>query len=329
MLTETTDTRLSRESAEKQGRRAALLKYSRWLILIVLLVFFSAATKTFWRADNWGNLSNIVLQQAPFLILLSISMSLAIILKGIDLSIGANLAMSSCLTAMILQATHNVPLGIAGGLGLGLFIGCVNGFLISVVGVSPFIATYSTQWITRGLAYVLLGGRQIYDLGPDFVPLFTSNPATLFIMAIVCAALVWFFMSKTNFGRSVYMTGNNKEAAKLSGISIPMVTITAYAIGGLLAALAGIMYVANMGCAEPTIGEDYHIRAIAASLVGGTSFGGGEGSILNAVVGAFIMVVLTNGMIHIGVPSFWQQFVVGVTIVLAMLMERGTKKLAA
>ncbi|GHV47036.1 ribose ABC transporter permease [Synergistales bacterium] len=309
--------------------RQILLKYSRWLILIALLIFYSSVSDTFWRPNSWGNISNIVLQQAPFLILISIGMTITIILKGIDLSVGANLAMSSCITALILESTHNVPLGILCGLLFGTAVGCFNGFLIAQVGVSPFIATYAVQWIVRGIAYLLLSGSQIYNLGPDFVPLFTKYVATFFIIAMFFALSIWFLMSYTTFGRSFYMAGNNFEAAKLSGFSVSTVTIITYSLSGFLAALAGILYVANMACAEPTIGEDFPLRAIAASLIGGTSFIGGEGSVLNAVVGSFIMVTLTNGMIHLGVPNLWQQLVIGVTIVISMIMERGASRLLA
>ena len=311
----------------KKSAVFTLIKFSRLLILLLLLVFFSIFTDSFWSLTDWGNVANIFIQQAPFLIILSFSMALPIILKGIDLSIGSNISLTSCVAALILQATYNIPLGILGGIGLGVIIGLINGVLISCVRVSPFIATYSTQWILRGLAYVFVGGKQIDELGPDFRSLFTSNEFTFFIIAMVVAGVLWFVMSRTTFGRNVYAYGSNEQAARLSGVNTKRVNITAYVIGGGLAALTGIMYIANLGCAEPVIGENFPLQAIAAVLIGGITFVGGEGSMVKPVVGAFIMVTLTNGMIHAGVPSHWQQFVIGAVIVLSMMLERGAKKL--
>ena len=305
-----------------------MFKYSRWLLLILLCIFFAVCTTTFWSPTKWDNIFNIVLQQAPFLILLSLSMTLAIILNGIDLSIGAIVSLTSCIAAIVLQATHSIPLGILSGIALGVVLGGLNGILIAKVHVSPFIATYSVSWIARGFAYVFLGGKQIYDLGPGFRDLFVSSPYTLFLIAVVVSVVMWFLMTKSVFGTKVFSIGSNEFAAKLSGINVNFVLIVSYTLMGVLAALTGIMYIANLGCAEPVIGDDFALSAIAAALIGGTSFGGGEGKISNAIIGAFIMVILTNGMIHLGVPSFWQQFVVGTVIVLAMIMERGVKKFA-
>lgn len=305
---------------------STLFKYSRLIILALLFGFFSLATKTFFSVSNLDNFKNIVAQQVPFLIILSIGMTIAILLKGIDLSIGAVLALSSCIAALVLRATQNILLCIAAGLATGAVFGAFNGLLIARVGLSPYIATYTVQWVSKGVAFVLLGGSQIFNFPAGFRELFTGWFYTLLIISLAVAALLWVLMSKTTFGRNVYAVGNNAEAARLSGVNVPRVYVLSFTLIGLLAALTGLMYIANLGAAEPVIGDNFAIQAIAATLIGGTSFGGGKGSVANAVVGACIMTTLTNGLLHLGVHSYWQQFAIGVVIVLSILLERFAKR---
>lgn len=305
----------------------SMLKYSRVFILIILFAFFSAAADTFWSPAKWGNVTNIVLQQVPFLMLLAISMTLSILLNGIDLSIGSGVALISCFVGLILNKTYNPWLGIFGGILMGLVMGLIMGVLISKVKVSAFVTTYSMQWILRGFALVLLGGKQIYDFGPDFRPIFTSSKYTFFMISIVILFIMMFLLGKTTYGKAVYAIGKNKEAAAISGINTGRVITVSYMISGVIIGLAAVLYIANLGSAEPVIGSDFAIKAIAATLIGGTAFGGGKGKMSNAFVGALIMLILTNGMIQIGVPSVWQQFVIGAVIILSIIMERGMEKM--
>jgi ribose transport system permease protein len=305
-----------------------LVLYSRPIILVVLLIFFSIVTSTFWSINNWSNVLNIVLQQLPFLMLLTVSMIIAIILGGIDLSIGASVALITCGIAFVLQQTYNPFLGIVTGLVMGLIIGFINGILIAKVKVSAFIATYSMQWILRGIALVLLGGKQIYDLGPDYQKIFTSSPYTFLIISAVVVVVMWFIVSKTVLGNNIYAIGKNINAARISGIKTDKVIIASYTMSGVVIAIVSILYLANVGAAEPITGTDYPLRAIAAALIGGTAFGGGMGKITHSAIGAMIMLTLTNGMIHLGVPSVWQQIIVGAVIIVSIIMERGMQKLS-
>ncbi|MFV0363329.1 MAG: ABC transporter permease [Suipraeoptans sp.] len=305
-----------------------LVKYSRVIILIVLFIFFSVTTDTFWSPTKWGNITNIVLQQVPFQMLLAICMTSAILLNGIDLSIGSGVALISCVCGLVLNMTYNPWLGIAAGLAAGALMGVFEGVLIAKVKVSAFVTTYSLQWVLKGFALVLLGGKQIYDFGPDFRPIFTSNKFTFFIIAIVILLIMMFLLGKTTYGKAVYAIGKNKEAAAISGINTSRILIISYTISGVIIGIASILYIANLGSAEPVIGGDFAIKAIAATLIGGTSFGGGKGKVSNALVGSMIMLILTNGMVQIGIPSVWQQFVIGVVIVLSIIMERGMEKIS-
>jgi len=295
--------------------------------LVIVFLVFALSTKTFFSFSDFAifkrtNIYNIVAQQAPFLIVLSIGMTIAIVLKGIDLSIGTVLALSSCLAAMVLKATGSTFICIAVGLGTGLVFGLLNGFLISRVGLSPYISTYTVQWVSRGIAFVLLAGTQVFDFPQGFRDFFTGWEYTLLLIAAIVAVVLWFIMSKSTFGRNIYMIGSNDKAAKLSGIDTDRVIIISFSIIGVLAALTGLMYIANLGAAEPTIGANFPIRAIAATLIGGTSFGGGKGSVINAIIGAFILIILENGLLHMDVHSYWQEFAIGTAIVFSIILEK-------
>lgn len=309
--------------------RIYLLKYSRLLVLAALFLFFSLSTETFWSIHSWSNVANIVLQQAPFTILLAVCMTIVIVLRGFDLSIGSAIAFISCIAGIILNRTGgNVVLALAASMALGAVIYLVDAFFITYVKVSTFIVTFSMQWMLRGLAMVLLGGRQVYDLGTNFRALFTSNRYTFLIIMIVICVLVTVLLRKTVFGREVYAVGKNETAAEMSGMRNHRVYIVSFLVVGLIVGLLSVLYIANLGTAEPTIGSDFPMTAIAATLVGGTAVAGGEGGVSNAVTGSFILLVLTNGMIHLGVPSTWQQVAEGVVIILSVVSERGLQKLS-
>ena len=307
----------------KKISRDGLMKYSRILILAVLFLFFALSAKTF---AQWSNIKNIIFQQVPFLMVLSIGMTIAIILKGVDLSIGSVLALSSCIAALILQATENVVLCIASGLAVGILCGLINGIMIAEVGVSAYIATYTMQWIAKGIAYVLLGGGQVYNLDTRFRNIFVGWPYMLLTIALVLALLLLFVMNRTIWGRNVYVVGNNPKAARMAGVSVVKTYVICYTLIGFLASLTGLMYIANLNAAEPVIGDNFPIRAIAASLIGGASFGGGQGNIYNALIGSCIMIVLTNGLLQLGVSSYWQQAAIGFVIVLSIIFERIIKR---
>ncbi len=305
-----------------------LFKFSRPLILIVLVIVFTVFTDTFWAPGNWTNISNIILQQAPFSVLLATAMTMTIILNGFDLSIGASVAFISCVCGYILRATGNPFFAIVAGIGLGALVGTVNGILTTKAKIPSFVSTYAMKWVLNGFALVLLGGKQIYDFGPTFRPLFISNKFTFFYIMLVILVVVGLVMKFSVFGKQVYATGHNPDAARISGIKTDLVTIKIYLMGGMIVGLVAVMYIANLGTAEPNIGTDFPINAIAAALIGGTAIGGGSGSVGKAIFGAMIILTLQNGMVQIGVPSVWQQVIVGMVILLSIFMERGLKQLA-
>lgn len=307
--------------------RSFLDRYSRVIVLLLLLVFFSCTTKTFWSIHNWTNLLNIILDQFPVLLLLAAGMTMVIIMKGIDLSIGATVAFSATLAALTMKATQNVLLGIAVSVLVGAVIGVANGTLIAVIKVPPYIATISMKWILTGLCYVILNGSSVYDFLPGFKAMMQSTKYNYLLISVVIIGILAFVMGRTVFGRQVYATGTNDAAAAISGIKTKKITMIVFVAVGILSAVTGIMYMSFLGGVDATLGASFPIRAIAASLIGGNAFGGGKGKVTNAIVGALIMLVLTNGLLHLGIAAEWQQFVLGAVIILAVIAESlNTKK---
>lgn len=306
-----------------KGFSKFLVKYSRIVILILVFAFFAIFTDKFWSITRWSNVVNILLQQVPTLMLMTVAMIISILLNGIDLSIGSAVALNSCLVAMVLKNTYNAPLGIAFGLLMGVVVGIFNGVLIAKVKVPGFISTYTLQWVLKGIALVLMAGKMIYDFGPDFRPIFTGTRYNFIIYSGVIVAVLMFVFGCTVFGRQVYAVGKNETAARISGINVDRIIIICYIISGVLVSIAGMMYIANLGSAEPAIGSDFVMQALAAALIGGTTFGGARGKIFDAFIGSCIMLILTNGMVMLGIPSTAQDFVVGITIIIAIILERG------
>lgn len=189
--------------------RSFLDRYSRVIVLLLLLVFFSCTTKTFWSIHNWTNLLNIILDQFPVLLLLAAGMTMVIIMKGIDLSIGATVAFSATLAALTMKATQNVLLGIAVSVLVGAVIGVANGTLIAVIKVPPYIATISMKWILTGLCYVILNGSSVYDFPPGFKAMMQSTKYNYLLISVVIIGILAFVMGRTVFGRQVYATGTN------------------------------------------------------------------------------------------------------------------------
>lgn len=306
--------------------RSLFIKGSRFLVLLLLFLVFSIFTENFFSFSNWTNVGNILLQQAPFLMLLALSMTIAMIVGGIDLSIGSNISLSAFMCALVLRDVGSIPLAILAGLATGALIGMINGIFVAKVGLPPFVATYSMDWIAKGAVLVISKGAQINGFD-SFRKLFNTWRGTYLLIAVVVIAVCWFLYSRTTYGRKTYCVGCNPAAAKLSGIKADKIMICTFAASGLIAAITGMMYIANLGAAEPTLGNNLRMQAMAAALIGGASFKGAKSKISNAVIGGLIIVVLNNGMIHIGIPGVWQDCAQGLIILAAIMLERGLEKL--
>jgi ribose transport system permease protein len=315
---------------------AKLSKLQSLIALFVLCLIISVLSDKFLTIDNGWN----VLRQISVNICLSVGMTLVVLTAGIDLSVGSVLALCGAISAGLLKNGIEIPsqnlyigftlLGvILVGLLAGVSFGFFNGWVITKFKVPPFVATLAMLTIARGLTMLWTGGFPISKLGANFDYIgtgwFFGVPVPVWI-SILVVLLAIFMTTKLPIGRYIYAIGGNENAARLSGINIDRVKITVYALAGALAALGGLMVTARLDSAQPNAGTGYELDAIAAVVIGGTSLSGGRGTILGTVLGAIIIGVLNNGLVLLNVSPFWQQVVKGAVILLAVIIDKYSKK---
>ena len=295
-------------------------------ILLLICVVFALGSEEFLTASN---LLNVALQTSMIAIV-AIGMSFVIFTAGIDLSVGSAMALSGALAAGVaVRFGMDTYIGISVGLAAGLIIGAINGLLIIKGGIPPFVATLSMLAIARGLTLVYTQGRPIAGLDERFIYWGTGQvlgiPLPVIIM-IVIAIIAHIITRYTPFGLHVYSTGGNEETTRLAGISPDRIKLAVYMISGFLAALGGILLTARLWSAQPNAAVGWELDAIAAPVLGGTSLFGGVGSIGGTVIGAFIIGVLSNGLNLMGVPSYYQQVIKGLVLILAVTVDLINKR---
>lgn len=322
-----------------------LLKARTFVALILVFAYFSFAAPNFLSVANAVLISKHVAINA----FLAIGMTFVIITGGIDLSVGSVVG----LTSMI--AGYLVLNGIDPGYGwsiqfntfeimllvclVGVFVGWVNGILITRLNVAPFIATLGMLYIARGAALLMSGGRTYPNLngnpeyGSHTFPVigtgsFLGIPVMIWMLIIVTAVSVY-IAQRTPLGRHIYATGGNERGAALSGVRVRRVKMFVYMFSGLMAALVGLIIASQLKAAHPATGEFFELNAIAAAVLGGTSMSGGRGRILGTIVGAFVIGILSDGLIMMGVSSFWQMVIKGLVIVAAVVIDQAQSRLQA
>ena len=291
-------------------------------VLIILGVVFELMSGRFMSFQNLS----IVMQQASINTVLAAGMTFVILTGGIDLSVGAILACA----AMGAVIASNIPdlglLGIPAGLGVGLLFGLVNGALIAFLRLPPFIVTLGSLTAVRGLARLL--GGDTTQFNPQLPFEFIGNGLLFGLPWLVWIALAvvlisWFILRRTVLGVHIYAVGGNPDAARLSGIKVWAVLLFVYAFSGLASGLGGVMSAARLYAANGLqLGQSYELDAIAAVILGGTSFVGGIGSIWGTLIGALIIAILTNGLILVGVSDIWQFIIKGLVIIGAVALDR-------
>ncbi|MEW1842840.1 ABC transporter permease [Nonomuraea angiospora] len=290
-----------------------------WMLLLVGIVL-SVASPVFLTPTN---LLNVALATSVAA-LLAAGQTYVIILAEIDLSVGSALGFSAVVTAMTL-GTYGLLPALAAGLATGAAIGLVNGLLVTRTRMPSFIATLATMSVFAGLTLHLTSGNPIPVTDYDFQGIgqarFAGVPVPVWIM-LVAFGIFGYVLARTRFGRYVYATGDNVEAARLSGIRVHRVKILAFVISGVLASLAGFIISARLSTAQPTAGAGLELDAIAAVIIGGTSLAGGRGTLLGTLVGALVLGVIDNGMNLLDVSPFLQDVVKGLVILLAVFLDR-------
>jgi erythritol transport system permease protein len=309
-----------------------LLKLRAVLVLIVLLILFSALTPSFLTANNLSILAKHVAISA----LLAVGMTFVVLAGGIDLSVGSIAGLSGMvagglLTVGLFGHSTGVVAAVLIALLVSGFVGLLNGVMVTQFGVAPFIATLGTLYIARGAALLLSHGATFPNLagtatkstgfasiGQSF---FLGVPTPVWMMAVV-GAIAAVVSLRTPFGRHVYAVGGNERAARLSGIRVEQIKVITYVFSGVCAGLVGIVIASQLESAHPATGESFELNAIAAVVLGGTSLMGGRGSVGGSLIGAFVIGVLADGLVMMGVSEFWQIVIKGVVIVLAVTVDQ-------
>lgn len=299
-----------------------LRKYGILFILIALLLLGGALSPRYFLST--ANLSQILLQSSV-LVVATCGVFFTILIAGIDLSVGSVLALSGMVAAKSMVA--GLPWWLAMGMALltGILVGAGNGLLVNLTQLHPFIITLGTLAIFRGLTLIISDARSVFGFDRRYINVLTAKllyfPVPVWIAATV-ATLLFLFAQYTRAGRNIYALGGNAQAAWYSGIDTRLHTLAVFMISGLCAAMAGILVTARTGAAEPNAGIGLETSAIAAAIIGGTSFFGGRGNIAGVVAGALIIGVLSNLLNVLNVQSYYQQICMGSLIIAAVTADK-------
>ena len=300
-----------------------------WGILLALLVmctFFILFCNNFLTQTNIVNL----LRTCATNCYLAIGVQLAIILAGIDLTGGALAALSGVICVMTFEkAGLPIGMGIVAGILFGIVVGMINGAVVTYTGIHPFVVTLAMQSICRGAAYLLANGSPVTTTNRSFGSFGTGSlgpiPYPVIYMAIFLV-LDYFLLNKTRTGRHIYAVGGNETSARFSGININKIKILVWTISGAMAGFCGVVLAARMSSGQPATGEGYETDAIAAAVLGGTSFFGGTGTVGGLVIGVLIIGIISNGLNLMHVNSYWQYVLKGVIIIVAVYMDMMKQK---
>lgn len=310
-----------------------LRRYATLLGFAAILVGFSIALPgSFLTARNLLNVS----QQVSMLAVVAFAMTAVMAMGDFDLSVGAMASLSGVVAAVLFAAGWPLPVGIAAALGVGLAGGLLNGALVAVLGILPFVATLGTLTMFSGMAFLVSDGRTVFGsdlpeafgafarggvaVGPLLVP-------SLTLVAVAALALVWVTLEHTSFGRRLYAIGGNIEAARLAGVRVRRLRASAFAVTGLGAAVAGLMYASRVASANPTQGNGLMLDAIAAVFLGMTMSEDAEPRVLATLVGVLILAVLDNGLTQLSIDSYVREILVG-AIILAAVASAGVGRSA-
>jgi len=306
--------------------RRPLAKFLPLLFLDVLVILLTLTTLGFATGENVAD----ILVFAAVFVIMGIGMTFVIVSGGIDLSVGSVLAFSSVIGAWSIAQGVPIVWGIAIGAATGTVWGLVNGTLITVVRLPPFVATLATMGMARGFAHLLAqkisgGGTtiEVTTRGFDFLgsgQVLGFLPTSVLVMAVVVAA-GYYVLNHMRLGRYTFAIGSNVEAARYSGIPVKRYTLLVYLILGALSGLAGMMEASMLRAGDSTLGDAYELQVIAAVVIGGGSLSGGQGTVLGTLTGALIMGVIKNGCILLGVSFFWQLVVISVLIIIAVAFD--------
>jgi ribose transport system permease protein len=294
----------------------------------IILTFWVLLPDTFMTAQNWLNIS----QQVSMLLVVAATMTVVMAMGDFDLSVGAMASLSGIVAATLFTAGWPVPLALAAAVAVGLAGGLINGLLISLVGILPFVATLATLTVFSGAAFMVSDGRTIFgaDIPEGFsqfarggIPLWTEGERVirlpnLTLVALAVTAITWITLEQTTYGRRLYAIGGNRDAARLAGVRVTALRLSAYLFTGAGAAIAGLMYAARVASANPTQGDGLMLTAIAAVFLGMTLTENNQPRVLATLAGVVILGVLDNGLTQKNVDSYVREVLIGLIIISAV-----------
>lgn len=325
--------------ARSMNISAVLLRFRTVIALAVIVIIFTSLSRRFLTFEN----IIIMTEQVSINAFLAIGMTFVIVSGGIDLSVGSIMGLTGMIVGALIDV--GIPLHVFGvviylhvwfiivvGIAFGAAIGAVNGIIITKLKVAPFIATLGTLYIAAGFSLLsnngstfpfLNGHRALGNTGFPWLGggTIVGIPVTIWLLVIV-ALLAGLVANRTPFGRHIFAVGGNERAAALSGVHVNTVRLAVYIISGGLAALSGMVVTSQLVAAQPATGSGYELNAIAAAVLGGTSLMGGRGTIVGTVIGAFVIGVLADGLVMLGVSDFWQMVIKGTVIIIAVAIDQ-------
>ncbi|MGC2774265.1 MAG: ABC transporter permease [Bradyrhizobium sp.] len=282
-------------------------------------------------SDSFLSLGNIlnVLRQASLTFFIASGLTLVVLTAGLDLSVGANVALSACLAGTVIHQTGSPALGILTGLLAGGTVGFLNGFMVTTLRIPSFIATYGMLWVLNGVTYWYMAGETIHGFPSGFRQIgsgyFLGLPIPVYLL-LVFLAIGTLFAQRTIWGQEIYAIGANPVAARLSGIPVARRLLLVYTVSGTMAGLASIIFLSRLNSAEADIGESLTLPAIAAVLIGGTSLFGGVGTVFGTFIGALILTLVLNGMNLLSISANWQPLVTGIIVIIAVWLDMKTRR---
>ena len=297
------------------------------ILLLIFIGFSIASPDHFCTVQNFKQIG----MQSTIYTILAFGEFFAILLGGIDLSIGSVAAFAGAITAKLLLASVPLPLAILAGILVGVCLGMVNGTLINLLQLHPFVVTLGTNTIFRGVALVICKGKPIEKLPKVFktISLYLYGfPIPFLIVLILVVILIW-FTKYTVAARNMYALGGNKQSAWYSGINVRKFTLMAHTLSSTFASIAGIIMASRVSAAEPTAGDGYETYAIAACIIGGTSFFGGKGKPFGVLLGGILIGTIFNGLSILNVSSFYQKIALGSLIIFALALEKVVGNISA
>lgn len=325
MSSQTVET-ISRKARFNSMRSAYQSEISVGIGMAAFFIIMTVASPYFLTAQNMTN----IMSQIAIISILAIGQTYVILTGGIDLSTGNTLGLISMLLALVMRDTGSILLGVAVCIAGGLFVGLVNGMLVSYVRIPAFIVTLGMSMITRSADYLICNGRAVSQLVPGFQKL--THAAAFGILRfyylgiVVLYILMAWILANTKLGRYTYAIGSNENATRLAGVNTRRFKTYTYVISGLMSAIGAIIIASRLGAVDPNYGEGYEMDTLAAVVIGGCAMTGGKGTIIGTAIGVVFLGLIKNGLDILGVSPYWQGLTVGVIIILALVLDRLTSR---